>query len=87
MPEWTISEEEMTRSYAFDSFATAMQFMTSMAEVSEDLNHHPTWTNTYNRVTVQLTTHDIGGLSDLDLRWAGHADQIAAGLTDSAKDQ
>ena len=51
--------------------------MTQLALVAESMNHHPEWFNVYNRVTIDLTTHDAGGISDLDFQWAKQADAIS----------
>jgi 4a-hydroxytetrahydrobiopterin dehydratase len=80
LPAWTIESDELVRRYSFGTFADAMAFFTAMIEPSESMDHHPTWTNTYNRVEVRLTTHDVNGLSDLDVRWATIADQVAGRL-------
>lgn len=78
LPDWTVIDGLLRRDFIFGSFAEAMAFMAEMATVSERLDHHPTWTNTYQRVQVQLSTHDVGGLTDLDIRWAVEADRVAA---------
>lgn len=78
LPSWTLSEDQSTlhRHFEFNDFAQAFAFMTRMAKVSEELNHHPDWRNVYQRVEVTLTTHDAGGLTQLDLKWAQAADLI-----------
>jgi len=81
IPLWTEDPAQgcIRRSLRFDDFAQAFAFMTRMAEVSERMNHHPEWFNVYNRVDITLTTHDVGGLSPLDIEWAEQADaQYAA---------
>lgn len=75
LPDWRVEGDELVSDFSFDSFVAAMEFMNSMATESELLNHHPTWTNTYNRVSVRLTTHDVDGLSDSDVAWARAADE------------
>ncbi|MFW2382303.1 MAG: 4a-hydroxytetrahydrobiopterin dehydratase [Acidimicrobiales bacterium] len=81
LPSWTVDGETLRRRFQFASFTEAMAFVSAMVEPSETLNHHPTWTNTYNRVDIELTTHDAGGLSDLDVQWAKLAERAAAELT------
>ena len=54
-----------------------MAFMNAVAEVAERMNHHPEWTNVYNRVNVRLTTHDAGGLTQLDFDLAQAMDALA----------
>ena len=51
--------------------------MTQLALVAESLNHHPEWFNVYNRVTIDLMTHDADGISELDFQWAKQADTIS----------
>jgi 4a-hydroxytetrahydrobiopterin dehydratase len=65
--------------FEFRSFIEAFGFMTRAALWAEKLNHHPEWSNVYKTVEVVLTTHDAGGLSELDVRLAHRMDQIAAG--------
>ncbi len=78
LPDWTLSEDGNTiaRTFTFRSFTRAFGFMTSAAILAEKLNHHPTWTNTYNKVEVLLTTHDAGGLTELDFELARKLDKL-----------
>lgn len=62
--------DAITRTFKFDSFVDAWGWMSRMAIWAEKLNHHPEWSNVYNRVEVTLTTHDAGGLSPLDVELA-----------------
>ena len=80
---WRLEDGKLKREIVFADFASAFGFMTSMALVSEAMNHHPDWSNTYNRVAIELSSHDVGGLTDRDVRWAKEASaRIAAlGLT------
>ena len=75
---WTIENGKLHKEFQFDTFVTAFGFMTQLALVAESLNHHPEWFNVYNRVTIDLTTHDAGGISDLDFQWAKQADAISS---------
>jgi 4a-hydroxytetrahydrobiopterin dehydratase len=59
-------------------FRKAFAFMTEMAMVAEKMNHHPEWFNVYNRVDVTLTTHDAGGVTELDLKLAAAMDKAAS---------
>jgi len=61
LPGWTFERDALTKAFKFGSFREAMSFMVRVAFEAEELNHHPEWTNTYNRVLVRLNTHDAGG--------------------------
>ena len=69
--------DAITKSYKFADFVAAFGFMTRAALHAEKLNHHPEWSNTYNRVEVTLTTHDCDGLSKLDFQLAEKMDNLA----------
>ena len=75
---WLKVEERsaIVKQFDFPNFNAAWGFMSRVALVAEQLNHHPEWFNVYNRVTVTLSTHDVGGLSDLDFRLARAMDKI-----------
>ena len=77
LSNWTVQNDKLHKQYHFDSFIEAFGFMASVALVAESMNHHPEWTNVYNRVTIDLTTHDSGGISALDFELAKRADEIA----------
>ncbi|GHB27915.1 putative pterin-4-alpha-carbinolamine dehydratase [Pseudovibrio japonicus] len=78
LPHWSLSEDgnAIERTFTFRSFARAFGFMSSAAIVAEKMNHHPTWTNTYNKVEVLLTTHDAGGLTEMDFKFARRLDKL-----------
>ncbi|MFN0204972.1 MAG: 4a-hydroxytetrahydrobiopterin dehydratase [Planctomycetota bacterium] len=67
---WTICDNKLHREYQFPDFISAFSWMTAVALVCEKMNHHPNWHHVYNRVEVDLTTHDAGGLTDLDFALA-----------------
>lgn len=69
LPDWTLSASgtSISRDFRFADFNSAFGFMTRCALMAERLDHHPEWRNVYNRVSVNLTTHDAGGLSEKDL--------------------
>ena len=68
---WTEADNSLVKVYVFDGFVQAIAFMSSVTPLIEAMNHHPEWTNVYNRVTVRLTTHDAGHtVTDLDRRSA-----------------
>jgi 4a-hydroxytetrahydrobiopterin dehydratase len=77
---WRLEDGKLKREVAFADFASAFGFMTSMAIVSEAMNHHPDWKNVYNRVEIELSSHDVGGLTDRDVRWAKEASARIAAL-------
>jgi len=79
LPEWTLRDGALHRSLQFPDFVAAFGFMSSMALVSEALDHHPEWSNVYGRVQIALNTHDAGGITELDLKWAQRAEAVLAG--------
>ena len=66
LESWTLDTDSLTRLFVFDDFVQAFAFMTKVAALAEAMNHHPEWSNVYNRVDIHLTTHDVGGLSERD---------------------
>ncbi|WP_108484399.1 4a-hydroxytetrahydrobiopterin dehydratase [Oceaniglobus ichthyenteri] len=76
---WTMAEgrDAIEKSFKFRNFIEAFGFMTRCAMIAEKLNHHPEWFNVYNRVDVVLTTHDCGGLSELDIKLARRMDKLS----------
>ncbi|MEZ5842026.1 MAG: 4a-hydroxytetrahydrobiopterin dehydratase [Hyphomicrobiales bacterium] len=83
LSQWTLlsDRDAITRSFAFRDFNEAFGWMTRIALIAEKLDHHPEWNNVYNSVTVTLTTHDAGGLSDLDIKLAQAMDLLAAQMS------
>ena len=73
---WTVENEKLHKEFQFDSFVEAFGFMASVALIAESMNHHPEWFNVYNRVTVDLATHDAGGISALDFELAEKIDAL-----------
>ena len=76
LPNWRVQEERLHRDLQFKSFVEAFGFMTQVALLAESKNHHPNWSNVYNRVSIDLTTHDLGGLSSLDVELATAIDGL-----------
>lgn len=72
LPDWDHDEarDAILRSFAFRDFSEAFAFMTRVAMLAEAADHHPEWSNVYNRVEILLTTHDAGGLSERDIEMA-----------------
>jgi 4a-hydroxytetrahydrobiopterin dehydratase len=81
LPAWTVHEGKLHRKYQFPDFAHAMGFMAIAAPMIERMNHHPEWSNVYNRVTVDLVTHDAGGITRKDAELATTLEKIALKLT------
>ena len=77
LPGWALEAGKLHREYRFPDFVTAFGFMSSVALVAEAMNHHPEWQNVYNRVVVDLTTHDAGGITEKDLALARRMDDLA----------
>lgn len=76
VPGWQLVGDRLRRELRFEDFACAFGFMTRLALVAEKLDHHPDWSNVYNRVTLELSTHDAGGLTALDFELAAAANRI-----------
>lgn len=76
LPQWTLVAGKLQRELRFADFSEAFGFMARVALAAEALGHHPEWSNVWNRVTVALTTHDTGGLSNLDVELATRIDQL-----------
>ena len=74
---WSLSDGKLRREFKFASFTEAFGFMTSAAIEAEKMNHHPEWFNVYSKVVVDLTTHDAGGITELDLELAGTMNELA----------
>ena len=70
--------DAITRKFKFKDFREAFAFMTRVADVANDMDHHPEWLNVYNTVEVTLSTHDAGGLTELDTKLAAAMDRLAA---------
>ena len=76
LTHWELSDDRLRRQWQFKDFSEAFAFMTRVAMLAETKQHHPDWSNVYNRVTIELTTHDLGGLSDLDAELARSIDDL-----------
>jgi 4a-hydroxytetrahydrobiopterin dehydratase len=74
---WRVANGKLNKTFEFASFVQAFGFMTQVAMEAEKLNHHPEWFNVYSKVTIDLVTHDVGGISNYDFRLAGVIDSIA----------
>ena len=70
LPGWSVVNEKLHKEFQFDSFNQAFGFMTRAAMEIEKMNHHPEWFNAYNRIIIELTTHDAGGITKNDINLA-----------------
>jgi 4a-hydroxytetrahydrobiopterin dehydratase len=77
LPGWTIAQGKLHREYKFPDFIHAFGFMAASAIAIEKMNHHPEWFNVWNKVVVDLTTHDAGGISAKDVELAKLLDTFA----------
>jgi len=75
--QWSIVDHKLHAEFRFPDFVEAFSFMTASALIAERMNHHPEWFNVYNRVQIDLTTHDAGGLTRLDF-------ELATAMSDAA---
>lgn len=74
---WREEKNKLTRSFEFKDFRAAMAFINNVADVAEELDHHPWWSNVYNKVKIELTTHDAGNtVTDKDVELARRIDQL-----------
>ncbi|HWJ68592.1 MAG TPA: 4a-hydroxytetrahydrobiopterin dehydratase [Sphingobium sp.] len=78
LPRWRLADDGsgISRSFKFRDFVEAFGFMSRVALLAERANHHPEWTNVYNRIEIRLTTHDAGGLSTRDIALAQEIDAL-----------
>ena len=76
LPAWELEGNAIVREFRFGDFVEAFGFMSKVALLAERADHHPEWSNVYNRVRICLTTHDAGGLTDRDMRLAAAIDAL-----------
>lgn len=77
LPGWSLEAGKLHKAFTFKDFVEAWSFMSAGALAAEALGHHPEWSNVWNRVTVDLTTHDAGGLTTLDFDLAARMEAAA----------
>lgn len=75
--DWKIDENAITRELKFRTFSDAFAFMTRVAFEAEKANHHPDWKNSYNKLSISLTSHDSGGVTERDLQLASQIDKLS----------
>ena len=78
LPLWALDQGKLLRKFCFGSFVEAFGFMSQVALLAEAMDHHPEWSNVYNRVEIYLTTHDAGGISTRDTSLAHKIDAVVA---------
>ena len=74
---WEHDVDALTKTFEFDGFGAAIDFIAAAAPRIDELDHHPEWTNVYSRVDVRLSSHDVGGVTDRDLQLARVLNEIA----------
>jgi 4a-hydroxytetrahydrobiopterin dehydratase len=77
LPHWTLENGKLHRQYEFADFVAAFQFMAGTALVAQGMDHHPEWFNVWNKVRVDLATHDAGGVTELDVKLAHSMEKLA----------
>ncbi len=75
---WSIQDGKLHKEFKLKDFVQAFGLMAQVALVAEAMNHHPEWSNVYNRVRIDLSTHESGGITERDIELAGRIDAIAA---------
>lgn len=75
---WTLANGKLHKEFKFRDFKQAFGFMAGVALVAESMDHHPEWSNVYNRVVIDLVTHDLGAISALDLEFAKSVEKLLA---------
>lgn len=78
-PDWDLSAGKLHRELTFSNFVEAFSFMTAVALEAEKVDHHPEWSNVYNRVVIDLVTHDPAGITQLDIDLAKNIDALSGG--------
>jgi len=76
LKDWICANGRLHKEFKFKDFIAAFGFMASVALLAESMNHHPDWSNVYNRVVVELHTHDAGGLTEFDFELARRIDAL-----------
>ena len=77
LPNWDLGSDRIRRVFRFKDFVEAFGWMSSIAIVAETMNHHPEWRNVWATVEVELSTHDAGGLTELDMKLAAKMDELS----------
>lgn len=77
LPKWTRRDGKLVRELVFADFSEAFGFMARVGLLAEAMGHHPDWSNVWNKVSIALSTHDAGGITDKDFELAAKIDQVA----------
>jgi 4a-hydroxytetrahydrobiopterin dehydratase len=75
--QWTLADGRLRREFVFSDFSQAWGFMSRVALLAEARNHHPDWSNSWNKVVIELVSHDAGGLTERDVDLASAIDALA----------
>ncbi len=78
---WSLNDNRIIKDFSFKNFKEAFDFMCDIADVAEELNHHPDWYNSYNKLNIKLTSHDVGGLTMNDFELASRIEEVIAEST------
>ena len=76
LKEWKFLDNAIEKQFIFKNFQEAISFMVRVSFICESKNHHPEWTNVYNKLLIRLSTHDAGGVTDKDFNLAGEIENI-----------
>jgi 4a-hydroxytetrahydrobiopterin dehydratase len=76
LDDWCLQDDKLQRQFVFGNFVEAFGFMSQVALLAEAMDHHPEWSNVYNRVNIALTTHDAGGITERDFTLAGRINGV-----------
>ena len=75
-PKWEYREKSLKQDFMFSDFSEAFEFMVQVSEIAEDLNHHPDWSNSWNKVSISISTHSAGGLTALALKFVEKVESL-----------
>ncbi len=76
LPKWDLIDSKLERTFTFSSFIEAFGFMTKVAILSESIGHHPDWSNSYSFIKIKLSSHDLGGISQFDIKLAKKINEL-----------
>ena len=74
---WEISEKSLSKTFVFEDFTEAFAFMSEVAKIAEELDHHPDWSNSWNTVEISITNHQAGGITEVDLCMCARIEETA----------